>query len=315
MRALVGDDDSLWKPLPGYLHARHAALHRGGRRHPQGQARHRRAPRSCWRRAATPASRSPAWWRRTSRSPRPGRRHGRPAEADRHERRFRRHRLGHGRPAPRAEVAARAGRLGHVPHLACRRRLRQSGGLHRDPRQRRRRLVRLAERARGREGGGGLVRRPRTSTRRRPPIGRLNKAAMENVVYVPTGFFLGYQAWRRNVSGVVEGPAAVLLGRGQERVIAAIAQAHVRLRRPAHPGDHPGDGGRRAVRVQPALHRAGRSGRGDRRRPGDAGRTSSASARASASTGRSWCASANGPGSSCTATSARRSSPTCRSPP
>ncbi len=34
----------------------------------------------------------------------------------------------------------------------------------------------------------------------------LNRAALENVVYVPTGFFLGYQAWRRNVSGVVKGP-------------------------------------------------------------------------------------------------------------
>ena len=37
-------------------------------------------------------------------------------------------------------------------------------------------------------------------------MGRVNRAAMENVVYVPTGFFLGYQAWRRNVSGVVRGP-------------------------------------------------------------------------------------------------------------
>lgn len=34
----------------------------------------------------------------------------------------------------------------------------------------------------------------------------LNRAALENVVYVPTGFFLGYQAWRRNVSGIVKGP-------------------------------------------------------------------------------------------------------------
>jgi peptide/nickel transport system substrate-binding protein len=37
-------------------------------------------------------------------------------------------------------------------------------------------------------------------------IGRLNRAALENVVYAPTGFFLGYQAWRRNLSGVVKGP-------------------------------------------------------------------------------------------------------------
>lgn len=37
-------------------------------------------------------------------------------------------------------------------------------------------------------------------------IGRLNRAAVENVVYAPTGFFLSYQAWRRNVSGIVKGP-------------------------------------------------------------------------------------------------------------
>ena len=37
-------------------------------------------------------------------------------------------------------------------------------------------------------------------------IGRLNKAALDHVVYVPTGFFLSYQAWRKNVSGIVKGP-------------------------------------------------------------------------------------------------------------
>jgi peptide/nickel transport system substrate-binding protein len=37
-------------------------------------------------------------------------------------------------------------------------------------------------------------------------IKRLNKAALDNVVYAPTGFFLAYQAWRKNVSGIVKGP-------------------------------------------------------------------------------------------------------------
>jgi peptide/nickel transport system substrate-binding protein len=37
-------------------------------------------------------------------------------------------------------------------------------------------------------------------------IGRLNKVALDNVVYAPTGFFLGYQAWRTNIGGVVKGP-------------------------------------------------------------------------------------------------------------
>jgi len=37
-------------------------------------------------------------------------------------------------------------------------------------------------------------------------IKRVNKAALDFVVYAPTGFFLSYQAWRKNVSGVVKGP-------------------------------------------------------------------------------------------------------------
>jgi peptide/nickel transport system substrate-binding protein len=41
---------------------------------------------------------------------------------------------------------------------------------------------------------------------------RLNKAALEGVVYAPTGFFLNYQAWRKNVSGVVKGPLPFFWG-------------------------------------------------------------------------------------------------------
>ena len=37
-------------------------------------------------------------------------------------------------------------------------------------------------------------------------IARLNKAAMENVIYIPTGFYFGYQAWRTNLEGVGDGP-------------------------------------------------------------------------------------------------------------
>ncbi len=37
-------------------------------------------------------------------------------------------------------------------------------------------------------------------------IGRLNKAALEDVVFAPTGFFLSYTAWRKNVTGVAKGP-------------------------------------------------------------------------------------------------------------
>ena len=41
---------------------------------------------------------------------------------------------------------------------------------------------------------------------------RLNKAALDNVVYAPTGFFLTYQAWRKNVSGVGKGPLPFFWG-------------------------------------------------------------------------------------------------------
>jgi peptide/nickel transport system substrate-binding protein len=41
---------------------------------------------------------------------------------------------------------------------------------------------------------------------------RLNRAAFEDVVYAPTGFFLEYQAWRKNVSGIVKGPLPFFWG-------------------------------------------------------------------------------------------------------
>ncbi len=37
-------------------------------------------------------------------------------------------------------------------------------------------------------------------------IANANKAAMEHVVYIPTGFYYGYQAWRSNLEGIVNGP-------------------------------------------------------------------------------------------------------------
>ena len=40
-------------------------------------------------------------------------------------------------------------------------------------------------------------------------IGDLNQAAMEDVVYIPTGFFKFYQAWRKNLSGIVDAPFPV----------------------------------------------------------------------------------------------------------
>jgi peptide/nickel transport system substrate-binding protein len=43
----------------------------------------------------------------------------------------------------------------------------------------------------------------------------LNKAALESVVYAPTGFFLQYQAWRRNVVGIAKGPLPFFWGVGK----------------------------------------------------------------------------------------------------
>ena len=43
-------------------------------------------------------------------------------------------------------------------------------------------------------------------------VRRLNKAAFESVVYAPTGFFLQYQAWRKNVTGIVQGPLPFFWG-------------------------------------------------------------------------------------------------------
>jgi peptide/nickel transport system substrate-binding protein len=43
-------------------------------------------------------------------------------------------------------------------------------------------------------------------------VRRLNKAAFDHVVYAPTGFFMIYQAWRKNVTGVVKGPLPFFWG-------------------------------------------------------------------------------------------------------
>ena len=43
-------------------------------------------------------------------------------------------------------------------------------------------------------------------------VGRLNRAALEHVVYAPTGFFLSYTAWRKNISGIAKGPLPFFWG-------------------------------------------------------------------------------------------------------
>jgi peptide/nickel transport system substrate-binding protein len=43
-------------------------------------------------------------------------------------------------------------------------------------------------------------------------VKRLSKAAFEDVIYAPTGFFLSYTAWRKSISGVVKGPLPFFWG-------------------------------------------------------------------------------------------------------
>ena len=43
-------------------------------------------------------------------------------------------------------------------------------------------------------------------------IARVNRTALEEVVYAPTGFFLQYTAWRKNVSGIVKSPFPMFWG-------------------------------------------------------------------------------------------------------
>ena len=43
-------------------------------------------------------------------------------------------------------------------------------------------------------------------------IRSVNKAALDAVIYAPTGFFLTYQAWRKNISGIAKGPLPFFWG-------------------------------------------------------------------------------------------------------
>jgi peptide/nickel transport system substrate-binding protein len=43
-------------------------------------------------------------------------------------------------------------------------------------------------------------------------VRRLNKAALDHVVYAPIGFYLLHQSWRANVSGIVKGPLPFFWG-------------------------------------------------------------------------------------------------------
>ncbi len=43
-------------------------------------------------------------------------------------------------------------------------------------------------------------------------VRQLNKAEMDFATFLPTGFFKGYQAWRKNLDGMVQAPFPVVWG-------------------------------------------------------------------------------------------------------
>ena len=142
-------------------------------------------------------------------------------------------------------------------------------------------------------------------------VKRLNKAALDDVVYAPTGFFLSYRrgartspassrgrcrssgAWRSPHDGAVNRMLSYIVRRILATIpVMGIVALFVFSLLYIAPGD-------------PAAVIAG-----DQASPADVER----SARASASTGRFWSSSGPGSGTSCMAISAPRSSPTCRCP-
>ena len=111
--------------------------------------------------------------------------------------------------------AAGAGRLEHVPHLARRCRLREPGVLHALRANGEKAWFGWPDVPDGREGGHGLVRRQgpgRGEGRDRTP--QQGGDGATSSMCRPASIY-GYQAWRSNVGGRRQGPAAVPLGRDE----------------------------------------------------------------------------------------------------
>ena len=97
-------------------------------------------------------------------------------------------------------------------------------------------------------------------------VGRLNKAALEDVIYAPTGFFLTYTAWRKmsrvSSRGRCHSPGTC------RRPHDDAVDRHGLVYSASNSRDHPRDGDRGFSGLQSALYRAGRSRRGDCGRSG-----------------------------------------------
>src|SRR5258708_26122015 len=129
---------------------------------------------------------------------------GGPDERPRHQCGLCRDRLGHGGRAPRAEIASRPGgwQMFHGGH---------DGVAIATP-------MSQSNRAKGEKAWFGWPNSPpveaaiamwfesKTPEEEKAAARALNKAALADVVYAPLGFYLAYHAWRKNVSGIAQGP-------------------------------------------------------------------------------------------------------------
>ena len=164
MRAVVGDDPELWKPLPSYFTPGTPVYTEDGGDILKGSRRYEEAKRLLAE--AGYKGEKVALVDATDVAITKAQGNGRHADARRLQRGLHRHGLGHGGPAPRQEGASGAGRLEHLPHLARRCRLHQPGAVHRAGRRRRPCMVRLAQVGLSAGGDRRLVRVRRSTTRR-----------------------------------------------------------------------------------------------------------------------------------------------------
>ena len=239
--------------------------------------------------------------------------------------------LGLGRLAPRQEGAAGPGRLEHLRHHVGRRRLGQSGAAHLDRRGLRQGPVRLAVRSPRSRSCATPSAWPQTEEERkkiakelqttRDGAGRLHSVRpVGHAARLSRRQDRRHRAQHRSGGAVGHHEEIIVVSTSSrsrsrartalpDRGKAVVMTAYIVRRLFADPAGHGGGG---AVRLLPAALRAGRSGgdhrrrgrhgRGDRRRPRQA-RPRPADGRAVRRLGAAAC---------CRATSASRSSPTCR---
>src|SRR6516162_4183250 len=151
MRAYVGSDDAMWKPLPSYFTPGSALYNEEGGDVLKGRrnldAAKRLLGRARYVHGCTGHCRTQSL----------GRRHGGPADAPRRQGRLRRRGLGHRGCAQGPEIAAWPRWLADFPHLLVRGRLRRPDQQDHS-RERRQGIFRVAERPANRSRGRRLVR-------------------------------------------------------------------------------------------------------------------------------------------------------------